>query len=161
MPLIPAYFTNTVKPAYKKRTPARIITAMKKATGFSQSIDMGKTAMGGTPTTKQGIPALAQSYVSIWKKRLPASLAAKKEAKAEHALIKGAITAGGKHGMGGWQSGDFNSYAGGLGNLFKKRLLVNLMSIKEGKLKDTFEKEQIFRGSGVAPDYTPDISGIT
>ena len=161
MPLIPSQYSNTVKSAYEKRNSARIITGMKKARAFSQFIDSGITAMGGIPVTSHGIPQLANQYVSIWKKRLPSEIGARKEANSEHLLLKIAITSGGKHGIGGWISGDFNVYANQLGNLWKKRLLVGLMSIKEGNLKDTFVKGQVYHGKGVPPDYTQDISGLT
>lgn len=161
MPLIPNQYSNTVKAAYKKRNSARIITAMKKARAFSQFTDSGITSMGGIPLTSSGISQLSNQYVSIWKKHHPSPLGSKKEAKAEHALLKGAITSGGKHGIGGWMSGDFSSYASQLGNLWKKQFPTGLMVIKEGKMKDTFVKGQIFHGKGIGPDFTPDISGLT
>lgn len=161
MPLISAQYSNTVKSAYEKRNSASIITAQKKSTAFSQFIDKGVTAMGGVPVTTHGVSGLAGQYVSIWKKNLPSGLGAKKEAKAEHSLLKGAKTSGGKHGVGGWMSGDYNAYANQLGSLWKKRLLVSLMSLKEGKLKGSFVKAQVYKGSGISPDYIPDISGLT
>ena len=161
MPLIPSQYSNAVKPAYEKKNSARIITAQKKATAFSQFTDKGVTAMGGVPVTSHGISLLANQYVSTWEKNLPAKLGAKKEAKAEHGLLKGAITSGGKHGVGGWMSGDFNAYASQLDSLWDKLLKVSLMTMKEGKLKDTFVKGQLFNGKGVAPDFVPDISGVT
>lgn len=161
MPLIPAPYSNNIKSAYKKRSSARVLTAKKKATAFSQLIDKGVTAMGGIPVTSHGIAALTQKYVSIWKKNLSATLSAKKEAKAEHAMLKGAKTVGGKHGIGGWMSGDFNAYASRLGNLYKKQLPLSVMVIKEGKEKVTFIQAQIMEGKGVPPDNIPDISALS
>lgn len=161
MPLIPTQYSNAVKPAYSKRNSARIVTAQKKSTAFSQFTDKGVTALGGIPVTSHGINLLANQYVSIWKKNLPSKLGAKKEAKAEHDLLKGAKTSGGKHGIGGWMSGDFNAYASQLGNLWGKQLPTGLMVIKEGNLKDTLVKGQMYKGSGIPVDFIPDISGLT
>ncbi len=161
MPLIPIQYSNAIKPVYEKKNSARFITAKKKSTAFSQFIDSGITAMGGIPVTSHGVYPLANQYVSIWKKNYLSKIGARKEAKAEHGLLKVAKTLGGKHGTGGWMSGSFASYAVQLGNLWNKRLITPLMVVKEGKLKDTFVKEQIFHGTGVGPDYTQDYSGLT
>ncbi len=161
MPLIPNQYSDAVKQGYKKKSSARIIPGQKKAQSFSQFTDKGLTAMGGMPVTSHCIPMLANDYVSIWKKRFPSELGARKEAQAEHNLLKQAKTSGGKHGVGGWMSGDFNAYANQLANLYKKQLPLDLMVLKEGDLKANFIKQQVFRGSGVGPDFVPDISGLT
>ena len=161
MPLIAPEYSNAVESAYKALNPVRIATGNKKATAFSNFIDKGLTAMGGVPNSKSGVPSLAQEYADTWSKHLPGELAAKKESIAEHNLLRSTLTQGGKHGVGGWKSGNCEQYGTDLGKLYKKHLPVELESIKEGKLKDVFVRKQIFFGSGTAPDYVTDTSGLT
>ena len=151
---------NDLEGAYGKRSvPA--VTGQKKAKAFSQFIDQGQTAQKGVPVSAPGIAGLASEYANTWEKRLPADVSAKKEAIAEHNLIVATTTSGGKHGVGGFMSGSPASYAQDLAKLFKKRLPTQLMAVKEAKLKDQYVKSLTFQGSGVAPDFVPDISPLS
>ncbi len=144
-------------------SPAEMIVAQKEANGISQFIDTGQTAMGGVPTSAVGIPMLANCLSRIWKSKLPAyELVGKQESIAIHAMVMGTLTAGGKHGVGGFMVGNAALMGNGLGKLYKDQLpSEELVAFKKAKIIDSHVKSCIFRGSGVGPDYTPDISGLT
>ncbi len=163
MPLMNMSLANEFESAWKVMNPAEMPTAMKEAKAVSAFIDTGMTAMGGVPVSSQGIPTMANELVSLWQSKLPdVKLVANKEASIIHNLLMGAITAGGKHGVGGFQSGNMAQMANDLSKLYKDKLpSTALVAMKKAKIIDSHVKSCIFRGCGVPTDMTPDISGLT
>lgn len=119
--------------------------------------------MGGVPNSSSAIPLLATSLESTWRSRLPdAQLVAKKEANAIHQMVMMTGTSGGKHGVGGFNSGSDSLMGDEFARLYKNRLpKERLVAIKKAKIIDTHVKTCVYRGSGVGPDWVPDISSLS
>ncbi|MCG8339336.1 MAG: hypothetical protein MJE63_32920 [Proteobacteria bacterium] len=163
MPLNYANLANEFESAWKAKNPSEMVTAIKEAKAISAFIDSGITAMGGVPTSAPMIPVLANELAGMWQSKLPnEDLVGKQEAKAIHGMIMGTMTAGGKHGVGGFMSGSPAGLANELASLYKQHLPAeSLAAIKKAKAIDSYVKSCIFRGSGVGPDYIPDISSLS
>jgi hypothetical protein len=163
MALIPTLLADKFEAAWKAKSPAPIIPAQKEANAISQFIDGGQTAFMGVPKSSAGIPLLATLLANTWKSRLPdAQLVGKKEAAGIHQMVMATITSGGKHGVGGFMAGTDSLLADDLARTYKSYLpSEKLVAMKKARNIDTYLKSQVFRGSGVSPEYTPDISSLS
>lgn len=163
MPLVFANLANEYESAWSAKHPSEMVTAIKEAKALSAFIDSGMTAMGGVPRSAPMVSILANELASLWSSKLPnEEMVGKKEAAAIHTMVMGTMTSGGKHGVGGFMAGSPAGLANDLASLYKKHLLTEaLAAIKKAQMIDSYLKSCIFRGSGVGPDFIPDISGLS
>jgi len=163
MALNPITLADTLELAWKAKSPVPMIPAKKMSNAISQFINGGQTAMMGVPNSSVGVSPLATLLANTWKSRLPhAQLVAKKEAVGIHQMVMATTTSGGKHGVGGFMSGSDSLMVDDFARLYKSFLSnERLVALKKAKIIDSYLKACIFRGSGVPPDWTPDVSGLS
>lgn len=163
MTLNPSPLADGYESAWKKKSPAEIIVAKKEANELSQYFDKGQTAMKGVPSSASGISLLAESLANVWKAKLPDGiLVGKKESIAIHQMVMQIKTSGGKHGTGGFMSGSCQLLGENLGRLHNSYPAnERLAAIKRSRHIDTYFKEIMFLGTGIAPDFVPDISSMS
>ncbi len=163
MPLIFTQLANEFESAWRSQNPSEMPTAQKEAKAISAFIDSGMTAMGGVPSSAPMLSVLANDLASIWQAKMPgADIIAQKEALAIHTMLTGTITSGGKHGVGGFMSGSPAALGNDLAGIYKDQMpSENMVAMKKAQAIDSYVKSCVFRGSGVGPDFVPDISGLT
>ncbi len=163
MPLNPNLVADSLESVWRKQSPDEMIPARRIATSISQYIDSGQTAMMGIPSSSPGISQLSDELRKVWKDQKPdAVLVGLKEAKAIHNMVQATTTAGGKHGVGGFQSGSEALMAEQFSKLYRDKMNdERLIALKKARILDSYLKSCVFRGCGVGPDFIPDISGLT